>query len=310
VAALEQASLVTGTPIAIEGPHGPIRLKWHKLRTYQAEAPFKRSNLALGWRLGASLEVDILAAGDGRFAVLHDPTLGPSTTGHGRVPSTPIVSMQGHFHRDADGAIDPDAPVLSLAELVASLRTLPRASSANLQLDLKLLEGRKLPESAITDAAAALDGLGDWIVVGSHHLDDARRLAAAVPGTRLGYDPMLAVSRRPDLRDPERLLRHIERRKAGVSIAYLRFDAVVAAERQGFPLVARLLDLGIETDAWTVNSGRGISEATLVTLVESKVRQITTDAPREIRTILLRPQGSLDERGAVPRSSAPTGPKR
>ena len=310
MAALEQAALEASTPIAVEGLHGPIRLKWHKLRTHLAEAPFKRSNLALGWRLGASLEVDILAVGDGRFAVLHDPTLGPSTTGRGRVPSTPIASMQGLFHRDAGGAADPDAPVLSLAELLAPLRKLPRAPSANLQLDLKMLAGRRLPDSAIADAATALDGLADAIVVGSHHLDDARHVVAAIPGAQLGYDPMLAVSRQPGLRDPERLLRHIERRKAGVSIAYLKFDAIVAAKRQGFPLVARLLDLGIETDAWTVNPGRRASEAALVTLVESNVRQITTDAPGEIRTILLRLRGSLDERGAAPRSSAPTGSKR
>ena len=81
--------------------------------------------------------------------------------------------------------------------LVAPLRTLPRAPSANLQLDLKLLEGHALPDSAIADAAAALDGLADAIVVGSHHLEDARRLVAAIPGARLGYDPMLAVSRQP-----------------------------------------------------------------------------------------------------------------
>ena len=271
-----------GTPIAVEGPHGPIRLKWHKLRTHPAEAPFKRSNLMFGWQLGASLEVDILAAADGRFAVLHDPTLGPSTTGRGRVPHMPISSMRGFFHRGADGVGDPDAPVLSLAELVAPLRTLPGAPSAKLQLDLKLLEGHTLPDLAIVDAATALNGLGDWIVVGSHHLAEARRLAAVLPGARLGYDPMLAVSRQRGLRDPERLLRHIERRKAGVTLAYLRFDAIVAAENQGFPLVARLLDLGIETDAWTVNPGRGMSEAILSTLVEAKVRQLTTDTPSEI----------------------------
>jgi glycerophosphoryl diester phosphodiesterase len=285
VAALDQASADSDTPIAVEGPHGPIRLKWHKLRTRQAEAPFKRSNLALGWRLGASLEVDIIGAGDGRFAVLHDPTLGPSTTGHGRAPSTPIASMQGHFHRDADGAADPDAPVLSLAELVAPLRTLPRAPSARLQLDLKMLAGHELPDSALEDAGAALDGLSDAIVVGSHHLEDARRLAAAIPGARLGYDPMLAVSRQPGLREHHRLLRHIERRKAGVSLAYLRFDAVIAAEKRGFPLVAHLLDLGIETDAWTVNPGPGASNL-LHTLIRSKVRQITTDAPAEISRLI------------------------
>jgi glycerophosphoryl diester phosphodiesterase len=282
VAAFEASDQTSSTPVAVEGPHGPVRLKWHKLRTHLAEAPFKRSNLTLGWRLGASLEVDILATADGRFAVLHDPTLGPSTTGRGRVPHMPISSMRGLFHRGADGVGDPDAPVLSLAELVVPLRALPRAPSANLQLDLKLLEGRSLPDSAVADTAAAVAGLADAVVVGSHHLDEARRLVAAIPGARLGYDPMLAASRRPGLRDPERLLRHIERRKAGVTLAYLRFDAIVAAENQGFPLVARLLDLGIETDAWTVNPGRGTSEATLSTLVEAKVRQLTTDAPSEI----------------------------
>ncbi|NRP75089.1 hypothetical protein ILFOPFJJ_06012 [Ensifer psoraleae] len=281
--ATETMKHTANPPVAVEGPYGPVRLKWHKLRTHLAEAPFKPSNLALGWQLGASLEVDILATADGCFAVLHDPTLGPSTTGHGRISRIPIASMSGLFHRDAGGSPDPDAPVLSLAELVAPLRNLPRAPSANLQLDLKLLEGHALPDSAIADAAAAVAGLEDAIVVGSHHLDAARRLVAAMPGARLGYDPMLAVSRQRSLRDPERLLRHIERRRTGVSLAYLQFDAIVASEKQGgFPLVARLLELGIETDAWTVNPGRQISDAVLRRLIGSRVRQITTDAPIEI----------------------------
>jgi glycerophosphoryl diester phosphodiesterase len=280
MAVVEIVDQTSSTPVAVEGPHGPIRLKWHKLRTRLAEAPFKRSNLMLGWQLGASLEVDILATADDRFAVVHDPTLGPSTTGHGLVSGMPIASMKGLFHRNADGDGDPDAPVLSLAELLAPLRTVPRAPSANLQLDLKIVGRRRLPDSAVADAAAVTGVEG--IIIGSHHLDDARRLAAAIPGARLGYDPMLAVSHQPGLRDPERLLRHIERRMAGVTLAYLRFDAIIAAERQGFPLVARLLDLGIETDAWTVNPGRETRDATLRTLVEARVRQITTDAPGDI----------------------------
>jgi len=93
---------------------------------------------------------------------------------------------------------------------------------------------------------------------------------------------MLAVSRQPGLRDPERLLRHIERHRTSVSLVYLRFDVIVTAENQGFPLVARLLDLGIETDAWTVNPGWDISGAILRTLVEAKVRQVTTDVSSEI----------------------------
>ncbi|QFI68920.1 glycerophosphodiester phosphodiesterase [Sinorhizobium alkalisoli] len=280
--AFETGDRTSNTPVAVEGPHGPVRLKWHKLRRHLTEAPFKRSNLALGWQLGASLEIDLLATADSRFAVLHDATLGPSTTGRGHVARMPIAATRGLFHRDAAGAPDPDAPVLSLTELVAPLRTLPRAPSAILQLDLKLLQGQRLPDAAIADAAAAVAGLGDAIIVGSHHLDDARRLVAAIPGARLGYDPMLAVSRQPTLREPERLLRHIERRRLGVSLAYLRFDAILAAERQGFPLARRLLDLGIETDAWTVNPGRIGIDTILRTLMEANVRQVTTDAPGAI----------------------------
>ena len=125
--------------------------------------------------------------------------------------------------------------------------------------------------------------------------DAARRLADAIPGASLGYDPMRAASRDPGLaRDPGRMLRHLQRRSAGVAFAYLRFDVVVASEAQGFPLVARLLDLGIETDAWTVNPGPRLDDATLRALVEARVRQITTDAPSAIAQCIaaLYPAGS------------------
>jgi glycerophosphoryl diester phosphodiesterase len=270
---------LAAVPVSVDGPHGPIRLKWHKLRTRYAEAPFKPANLALGWRLGASLEIDVLASADHRLVVAHDATLGPSTTGRGRIASMPLVAMSGLLHRNRDGAADADAPVLSLAGLVAPLRSLHRAPQASLQLDLKVPEGRALSQATIADAVAAVVGLEQAIVVGSHSLDEARRFVAALPGARLGYDPMRAASREPGLWcDPERLLRHIERRREGVAIAYLQFDIVIASAARGFPLVDRLLDLGIETDAWTVNPN-GLSDPVLRTLVEAKVRQITTDAP-------------------------------
>lgn len=270
------AAELAAVPVSVDGPHGPIRLKWHKLRTRYAETPFKLSNLALGWRLGASLEIDILATADDRFVVAHDATLGPSTTGRGRVAAMPLSAMAGVFHRDRDGAADPDAPVLSLADLVAHLRSMPQAPGANLQLDVKVPEGRALPDAAVATLERA-------IVVSSHDLEEARRLAGAMPGARLGYDPMRAASRDPDLaRDPKRLFRHMERRREGVALAYLRFDTVAASEARDFSLVRRLFDLGIETDAWTVNPGPALTGSILRTLVEAKVRQITTDAPSEI----------------------------
>jgi glycerophosphoryl diester phosphodiesterase len=278
---------VSAVPVAVDGPRGPVRLKWHMARTHPAEAPFRPGNLALGWRLGASVEIDILVTADRRFLVAHDATLGPATTGRGRAAGLPLAAMAGLLHRDRAGEPDPDAPVLSLADLMAPLRSLPRAPGASLQLDLKVTEGQVLDEAMLADAAAAVAGLEPAIVVGSQHLEPARRLAAALPGARLGYDPMRAASRHPGLaRDPERLLRHIERRQDGVALAYLRFDVVVAAEARGFPLVDRLLELGIDTDAWTVNPGPGLHDADLRRLLEAGVRQITTDAPTEIAGLI------------------------
>jgi glycerophosphoryl diester phosphodiesterase len=275
--------ILPAVPTSVDGPYGPIRLKWHKLRTRYAEAPFKRSNLASGWRLGASLEIDILTSADDRFVVAHDATLGPSTTGSGRITRMPAAAVAGSFHRDRNGVADQDAPVLSLSDLVSPLRSLERAQEASLQLDLKVTEGHAVPGAAIADAVTAVAGLAHAIMVGSYHLDEARRLAAAMPGARLGYDPMRAVSRDQALaRDPGRLLRHIERRRNGVSIAYLQYGIVVASERRGFPLVDRLLDLGIETDVWTVNPDERLTDAILRTLIEANVRQITTDAPAAI----------------------------
>ncbi len=285
----QPAGMDVAAPIAVDGPRGPIRLKWHKLRTRFDEAPFKPANLALGWRIGASLEIDILTSADRRFAVLHDATLGPSTTGQGRVSETRLAAMAGLLHRDRHGVADADAPVLSLAEMLAPLASLPRAATTSLQLDLKVPEGKPLPGEAIADAAEAAAGIEDAVIVGSMELGEARRLAAAMPGARLGYDPQRAIERSPDLRrSPDRLLRHIERRRAGLALAYLRFDIVLSAAAERFPLVDRLLDLGIETDAWTINPGPDLTDRVLSGLLEAGVRQITTDDPGELARRIAR----------------------
>ena len=183
--------------MAVDGPHGPVRLKWHMLRTRYDEAPFRPSNLILGWQLGASLEIDILATADQHFVVAHDATLGPSTTGRGRVAGMPLVAMAGVLHCDRARVADPDAPLLPLADFVAPLRSHPAASGASLQLDLKLPRGRTLSPAALDDAAAALAGLEPAVIISAYNLDAARRLASALPGARLGYDPTFAAQGAP-----------------------------------------------------------------------------------------------------------------
>ena len=220
-------------PISVDGPHGPIRLKWHKLRTRLGEAPFKRSNLALGWRPGASLEIDILAS---RGRPLRRGARRDARPGHDRARPD-----REHAARGLLGALPPRPRRRRRSRCAGpvsrrSRRAAPRPAAgpdANLQLDLKVVEGQSLPDALIADAAAAVAGLERQIVIGSHYLEEARALVAAMPGARLGYDPMRAASRDPGLgRDPERLLRHMERRKDGVALAYLQFEAVTASGRR------------------------------------------------------------------------------
>jgi glycerophosphoryl diester phosphodiesterase len=247
------------------------------------EAPFRRSNLALGWKLGASLEIDIQGCADDCFVVIHDSTLGPGTTGSGHLAKLGLAGMAGLYHREPGGDADHDAPVTSLAELVAPLRNLAPGPAATLQLDLKIVGKRGVPKALIADAAVALAGLESHIIVGSQCLKEAHALAAAMPAARLGYDPMRAVSRdRSLVADPKCLLRHLERRRDGIAYAYLRYDLIETATARGLPLVKHLIDLGIETDAWTVNPGPQLTDRVLHTLVEAGVRQITTDSPAEI----------------------------
>ena len=70
--------------LAIEGPKGPVRLKWHRLRRHPQEAEFDPANLARGLKLGASMEIDLQRAAEG-FVVLHDTDLSGETLGAGPV---------------------------------------------------------------------------------------------------------------------------------------------------------------------------------------------------------------------------------
>ena len=130
------------------------------------------------------------------------------------VPASLSNSAPAMVPVSVDGG--PDAPLLSLAERVAPLQSQPRSPTALLQLDLKLLQVDTLSQASIEDATAAVSGLEQAIVVGSDCLDEARHLAAAMPGARVGCDPMRAASRDPGLaRDSKRLFRHMQRRREG-----------------------------------------------------------------------------------------------
>jgi hypothetical protein len=88
------------------------RLKWHRLRRSLADPEFGAFVLAEGFKIGASMELDLQVRGDGGFVVPHNETLDRETTGTGAVAlhtgaqlSTPRYRLQ-----DAGLILSEDCP--------------------------------------------------------------------------------------------------------------------------------------------------------------------------------------------------------
>ena len=189
--------------------------------------------------------------------------------------------MAGLFHRDAQGAADPDAPVLSLADLVAHLKSLPRAPDgqpAARPEDARRAAARRKLHRRRGSSRRGTGGRDRRRLALSRRSAPLRR---AMPGARLGYDPMLAASRDQG----SRAIPGAAASPHGTAEQEASRSPICAStpwsppRKTRFPLVRRLLDLGIETDAWTVNPGRDDRQTRLRTLARRGVRQITTDAP-------------------------------
>ncbi|MBA3519635.1 MAG: hypothetical protein H0T75_18800, partial [Rhizobiales bacterium] len=78
------------------------RLKWHRLRRRMADPMFSLDVMQDGFRLGASMELDLRVRHDGGFVVLHDDTLDRETTGAGAASDQTIAGLR-KLHFDDSG---------------------------------------------------------------------------------------------------------------------------------------------------------------------------------------------------------------
>ena len=72
--------------IQLEGPNGPIKIKWHRLRRVAGDVDFTAARLREGLAAGASLEIDLRRHAEKGFVCLHDAMLefGDKREGCGR----------------------------------------------------------------------------------------------------------------------------------------------------------------------------------------------------------------------------------
>ena len=120
--------------VRLQGPHGPIMLKWHRLRLVAGDVDFTAARLRQGLAAGASMEIDLRRHAERGFVCLHDGVLESETNGRGAVAAASVPDLRRLRMRGPDGAITGE-PLLLLDDLVEIARD--SHPDAVVQFDLK-----------------------------------------------------------------------------------------------------------------------------------------------------------------------------
>jgi glycerophosphoryl diester phosphodiesterase len=276
-------------PVAIVRNGRRIALKWHRGRRRRGDVPFTLDRIAEGMRLGASVEIDLRRLADGGFAVIHDATLDRETTGSGPVSALDAAAFGALKLRDDEGR--PTAHgVLTLDALAGALAAPTPHPEALLQLDLKE-NAAAIDDRSIARFAEAVAPIARSAILSAHDVLAVRRLAQAVPGLAVGYDPCtagaIAAAREGGWGGfVESALRDAP---PGSTMVYLSVAAVLEAFAAGFDLVAAFRGEGLRVDAWTIRRADAEGRARAEAMIARGVDQITTDDAEGLAAALTEP---------------------
>ena len=272
-----RAGLEMQDGLAIAAGSGQIRLKWHRLRRTAGDPEFGVQAMIDGFRLGASMELDLRVRGDGGFAVLHDPTLERETDGLGLVCDLGAQDIARLSYRAMP------RPVL-VSEDLAGL--IPSAHpDALLQFDMK--------DDLAGIGQRGLDHLAEHFGTGTSPLifsgadpDLIAAIGARLPCARRGIDPtdrLVDLFKADSVGQVEAALRAEIRGKTEPDTVYLSWELLLHARPLGLDLVALCHAEGVKVDAWTFSPqdrANGLSASEWLdfrALVALQPDQITTD---------------------------------
>jgi glycerophosphoryl diester phosphodiesterase len=254
-------------------------LKWHRARRCASDPVFTGRRILEGMALGASVEVDLVLHADDGFAVLHNLSLDRETTGAGPVRAAPAAVLRTLRLRDNAGAPIAD-PVMLLEDLAALIARDGAHPRALLQLDYKE-DAAALTPRAVATFGRALGPVARHFILSSGDAEAVRRLAADVPGLRIGYDPCHqgAIERLAARRDYPAFVADALAASPAAELIYLHHELVLAAEADGCDLVAAFHASGRRVDAYTIRRADPPGIAAARRLLALNVDQITTDDP-------------------------------
>lgn len=159
-------------------PNGPRNIGHRGACAYAPENTMQ--SFARAVALGADgLELDLQRSRDGEVIVLHDPTVGRTTDGHGRAADLDLRTLRsldaGARFRDAEGVLSWRGRGARIPTLDEILRTFP---SVWLSLDLK--QGDPITEARTIELLRS-HGRTQRVILGAEDAKAARRLRAMAP---------------------------------------------------------------------------------------------------------------------------------
>ncbi|MDP3958828.1 MAG: glycerophosphodiester phosphodiesterase family protein [Pseudorhodobacter sp.] len=247
------------------------------MRRSLADPEFGTAAMTEGFRLGASMELDLRVRADGGFVVMHDDTLDRETDGSGPVDVRTADELAGVRYRQSR------CPLI-LSEHLARL-TPSAHPSALLQFDMK--------DDLARIGARGLDHLTDLfgsstnpIIFSGACLDLIGALGDRLAHLPRGIDPtdrLVEIAQARGQAATEAALVGELRGGTSPDTCYLSWRLVLNAQRHGLDLVALCHSEGVKVDAWTytlATPSRGFSEAEWAefrAIMDLGPDQITTD---------------------------------
>ena len=271
--------------VALRAGDRRVWLKWHQLRRGTDAPAHDRANLRQGIARGASLEVDLVVTRDGHFVCLHDAELAAETTGEGLVREHDRAAIERL--RQCDNRRRPlAAPPLFLDEVVDALAGAPAGWPGRLQLDLKPPPAPFEP--AVIERFVALAApVARHLILAGTRWPAVVSLGRAVPGLRLGFDPLDIHEVAPPASTAEftALGAYTLAHAYEARIFYFHIPLLLQGLDQRVNLIALAQGRGAEVDAWRLEPGDAQAGAKLARLVEAGVDQITTDSPEALERL-------------------------
>ena len=268
------AGLSSSQGVKIRGPHGPIWIKWHRLRRVAGDVDFTAARLREGLAAGASMEIDLRRHAEHGFVCLHDAVLESETSGQGPIATASVAELRRLRMRGPDKATTGE-PLLLLDDLVEIAGE--SHPNALVQFDLKERLSALDEETMSSFARLVAPSAGRFLVSGDDW-NAVRELGSRATGLKLGFDPSDTAQAKglKTAKDFADFTAFTLGAAPGASMIYLWYPLVLASVASGYDMIAGLHAGGRKVDAWTFDITAN-SSADLDRLIASGVDQITSN---------------------------------